>query len=483
MRTPSSENIDILLPNTTSVNDISSVVCQENRKGILCGNCTPNHSVFYHSEEYSCFLDKLCYLGWLFYILGELLPLTVFFGLVIGFDIKFNSGYLNGLLFYMQIFDSLYISANDMVWFPSHVYGLLQTLRVIHRMFNLSFFSIKEMSFCLWKGANTLDMIAFNYVTVLYSLLLLLLTVGVVKWCSMSQKLSRRFNVDKSKFSKSIIHGLSSLLVLCYSQCTKVSLLLLTPTFFRREGIHRVLYNGEFKYLERPHLLYALPAFCLLVVITILPPVLLLSYPLCYRVLAFFRIQESKFSRVLCRVIPLEKYKPFFDSFQGTFRDECRYFAGLYFLYRLLILLSFALSVNLLSFYVVNEILFILMLSLHSWVVPYKNKWHNRLDIFLFALLAVINGITLYNHVEKLEKNSASIIDVTSSIQVMLAYLPLVYISSFTLYKGTLKVKLFLKKYRKRGLSCIDTELEGSLSMLDDRDRFLSFSHSYRRQE
>ena len=174
-------NFYILLPNTTSVNEISSVVCQENRKGILCGTCAPNHSVVFHSEEYNCSPDKLCYLGWLFYILGELLPLTVFFGLVIGFDIKFNSGYLNGLLFYMQIFDTLYISANNMVRFLSPVYALLQTLRVIYRMFNLSFFSTKEMSFCLWKGANTLDMIAFNYVTVLYSLLLLLLTVGVVK--------------------------------------------------------------------------------------------------------------------------------------------------------------------------------------------------------------------------------------------------------------------------------------------------------------
>ena len=234
---------------------------------------------------------------------------------------------------------------------------------------------------------------------------------------------------------------------------------------------------------DHAHLRYALPAFCLLVVITILPPVLLLSYPLCYRVLAFFRIQESKFSRVLCKVIPLEKYKPFFDSFQGTFRDECRYFAGLYFIYRLLILLTYALTVNLLSFYVLNEILLVLMLSLHSWVGPYKNKWHNRLDIFLFALLAVINGITLYNHVEKLEENTVSIVDVTSSIQVMLAYLPLVYISSFTLYKGTLKVKLFLKKYRKRSLSSIDTELEGSQVMLDDRDQYLTSSHSYRRQE
>ncbi len=182
-------------------------------------------------------------------------------------------------------------------------------------------------------------------------------------------------------------------------------------------------------------------------------------------------------------MIPLEKYKPFFDSFQGTFRDECRYFSGLYFLYRLLILLTYALTVNLLSFYVLNEILLVLMLSLHSWVGPYKNKWHNRLDIFLFALLAVINGITLYNHVEKLEENTTLIVEVTSSIQVMLAYLPLVYISSFTFYKGTLKVKLFLEKYRKRSLSSIDTELEGSQVMLDDRDQYLTSSHSYRRQE
>ncbi len=416
-------NFEILLPNTTSVSEISSIICQVNRKGILCGNCKPNHSVFYHSAEYNS-RKRDCYLGWLFYILSKLLPLTVLFGLVIGLDIKFNSGYLNGLLFYMQIFDTLYISGSKAVLFLPAVNVFLKIISVIYQMFNLSFFSIENMSFCLWKGANTLDVIAFNYVTVLYSLLLLLLTVGVVKWCSMSQKLSRRFNVDKSKFSKSIIHGLSSLLVLCYSQCTKVSLFLLTPAYYWKETVDRVLYHGDIEYFKRSHLPYAIPASCFLVVITILPPVLLLSYPLCYRVLAFFCIQESKFSRVLCKVIPLEKYKPFFDSFQGTFRDECRYFAGLYFLYRLLIQLIFVCSVDLFTSYALTEVLFVLMMSLHSWVGPYKNKWHNRLDIFLFTLLIIINGITVYNHITY----DSIFVKVVSSIQVMLAYLPLVYI-------------------------------------------------------
>ena len=101
-------------------------------------------------------------------------------------------------------------------------------------------------------------------------------------------------------------------------------------------------YYGEFDYFKGYHLPYAIPAIFVLVFMGLLPPLLLLSFPLCYKVFALFRIQESKFTDILCKIIPLEKLKPFFDSFQGTFKDEHRYFAGLYFIYRLLALLLYA---------------------------------------------------------------------------------------------------------------------------------------------
>ena len=55
----------------------------------------------------------------------------------------------------------------------------------------------------------------------------------------------------------------------------------------------RVFYYGKLTYFHGDHLRYAIPAAFALVLMTIMPPILLLSYPLCYKILSFFRLGES----------------------------------------------------------------------------------------------------------------------------------------------------------------------------------------------
>ena len=120
------------------------------------------------------------------------------------------------------------------------------------------------------------------------------------------------------------------------------------------------------------HLKYAIPAVFALVLITILPPVLLLVYPLCYKVLALMKLEETRVTRVLCRVVPLERFKPFFDSFQGAFKDNHRYFAGLYFIYRLIPLALLVFTSSKIDFFFCFEIQLILVLGLHALIRPYS---------------------------------------------------------------------------------------------------------------
>ena len=64
---------------------------------------------------------------------------------------------------------------------------------------------------------------------------------------------------------------------------------------------------------------YTLPAlFCL-------PPLLLVAYPLTNRVMVFFRFE--KLSECLCKKLQVVTLKPLLDSFQGTFKDNMRFFA------------------------------------------------------------------------------------------------------------------------------------------------------------
>lgn len=394
---PANASSKTLLPERAS-QDTSEVVCASNRRGILCGDCAPNTSVYYHSHvTFKCGPDENCQLvkGIVLLLVSEVLPTTLTFLAVILFDIELTSGALNGFIMYMQLFIGLHVTDIGTSSISAVTAILFKGLGGISCAFNLNFFSIPGLEFCLFKGANSLDLLVINYALLAYSFLLVVFTV----LCLNLRCINRRSRVQNSK--NYTIHGLTGFLVLCYAKTTLTSLWILTRGHLYSTTLHRTVtfYQGNFPYFGPEHLKYAIPALIALVFVTCLPPILLLAYPLCYKVLAALGLGESKFSQVICRVVPLEKFKPLFDAFQCDFKDNHRYFAGLYFVYRLLVLSLFVICYQLTHYYFSITVLFIIVLGLHIVAKPYKNYWHNKLNEFLFMLIILINGITIYIYI------------------------------------------------------------------------------------
>lgn len=420
-----------LLPGSANRSVLNEMMCSESRRGILCGQCTENSSVHYHSLKFRCKADKHCSLGWLFYLLSVILPVTVIFLAVIIFNVPFTSGLVNGFIFYCQVVESLQITASGMIPISAAAEVVSKFHSVVYLSFSLDTFVLDELSFCLWKGANALATVAFNYVTLVYALLLVILLTVLMRSCNMRQHFSRFSQympllANQSSFQGNIIHGLSAFLILCYAQCAHSSVLLLTSAKVFEKGSapkRTVVYlNGEIEWMGPQHLPYAIPAIVLSFVIIILPPLLLLVYPLHYRVLATLRIAESRFSQIVFN--PLEKLKPFFDSFQGCFKDEYRFFAGLYFVYRFFIMFNLVINYLENSFFVL-EIQLILMLILHSTCQPYKQRLHNLIDTWLIGNLAIINAITYYNFTTATSETDDLAQSVTVWIQTVLIILPM----------------------------------------------------------
>lgn len=468
-----SNKSEFLIPSDT--NDLSKFVCRESRTGRLCGICTKNHSAYYHTNQHVCGSNDLCHLGWMFYILSELVPVTILFLLVILCNISITSGATNGVIFFTQVIDTMKINGDNFIRLQGSNMGITRTYRFIYRMFSLNFFAIKELSFCLRPGASGLDMLAIKYITIVYGLVLVIITVLVIKLGD-SQKLCRRYRKFKnSNFSikRSIIHGLSAFLVFSYSECSRVSILILTPGTLsigpNSNHTQRVaFYNGEYDFFGPEHLLYTIPALIFLIVIVIIPPALLLSYPLCYKLFAMLRIEESHCLYLTCKIFPLEKIKPIFDSFQGTFKDRFRCFAGLYFFYRLFALLIFSFSSNFTVHCTMSGIILILMLGLHAACRPYKRDWHNVLDAAIFANLAIINAITFYNFsLSSGGLDHQDIVEIISSIQCVLIFLPLIYLISYIAYHCVQKLKAICV-CKKRQQSVQDSS-DDILDMVDHR--------------
>ena len=68
------DNVLHKLPRDPS--ELETKICDKNRKGLLCGRCNENTSVYYHSNRYTCGTNEYCRYGILIYIVSELLPVT-----------------------------------------------------------------------------------------------------------------------------------------------------------------------------------------------------------------------------------------------------------------------------------------------------------------------------------------------------------------------------------------------------------------------
>ena len=387
----SMSNVKHLIPRVRQ--EMDDFVCGSRRRGILCGECRPSFSVFFHSPEYSCHPDKLCSVGWLFYIASELLPLTILFVSVIFFNISFTSGTINGFVIFAQTVDSLVIykiryDRNSVVNTFTSMY------EIVYSFFNLNFFAVDKLSFCLWRGANALDIIALKYATVAFAIVLVAVTILVMKRCRVTLKLPTRFARDGA-----VTHGLSAFLILCYVQCAQVSMRLLLSsrlygTMHASSKFH-LYYYGKITIFSREHLPYAVPAVLCLALIVFPPPIILLWHPLGKHLLSLCGLGESFFVRAIDKVLLVNKLMPLIDSFQSCFKDNCRFFAGLHFIYRLSLFAALLFGHGT-QFYVWVLVHNAFMLLAHAALQPYRRKLHNVIDSLLFTNLLFINLLTLY---------------------------------------------------------------------------------------
>ena len=427
---------------TSQINETHKIVCNGERKGKLCGKCTAHHSVYYHSNIFKCGKETYCDYGIVFYILSEIIPLTAIFIIIITLNISFTFGIVNGLILYAQIYDASIISYYNIEVFPKGITKLFQISKLLYATTNLNYFTIEEMSFCLWKGASTLDVIAWKYVTIVYALFLIIVTI-----CILNTLTCKCVRWRPHTLKNAVIHGFTAFLVMSYSQCTKVSFQLLTYTKLLRynftESERVVLYGGEEAVFNGVHIKYAVPAIIFMLTIVILPPILLFLYPLIFKALALCRLSELKVINRISNMIPVQ----LFDSFQSCYKDNFRFFSGLYFFYRTVPLLLYAINTDLVLFYFSVEVFLILALMLHSLLQPYKETLHNRVDTLIFTNLAVINGISLYNYVKNNEgKGVSSKVKIAASIQLLLIYIPILCI---IIYCAWYMVKKFCKGRRR----------------------------------
>ena len=444
---------EVPLPKIASSSHLDEYICGPTRTGTLCGSCKTGYSVFYHSPSYNCHKSQYCEWGWLFYILSELVPITLMFVVILALNISFTSGHINGFILFSQLLDPVIVNGSGVVQYPQVISVLSWGYQLIYGVFSIEFFNIEPLSFCLWEGATVLDVLAFRYVTITYAFLLVLLTLWFLKY--RGHMIAGRY-IRITTIKNSVIHGLSAFVILCYAQCTKVSIYILISGYVRGKNgeilTSRVFFNGDTASFSVDHLPYALPAIACLMTISSIPPALLLFYPSVNKMLAFCKLSDARAVKTVSKQIPINKLKPFLDLFQGCFRDDLRFFAGIYFLYRWIALVMLALIPSITGFYTSLGNVYIIVLLLHAVFQPYTRRVYNIIDGFLFANLALIYSIAGYNYLfsQGLTETYSiqnTYITTTASIQLILIYLPIV---GMAVYLSMILYRRMIQQQRKQ---------------------------------
>ena len=473
--------------------ELNGILCGETRTGVACGKCRDNYTVHFHSPDFLCKPAEPvgCNLGWVFFILSELVPVTVIFITVLGFNISFTSGAVNGFILFSQLLDSLDIHAGGTIAIADTRLG--NVALILYGFFNLDLFGTGLFSFCLWKGASALDMIAVKYVTIIYAMLLIIAVIWTMNRCG-GRCLGKCCRITTVRAS--VIHGISSFLMISYAQCVKVSLNLLLRLYIYTEHdsgfkvYPRVWYNGEVVHFSKEHLPYALPALFCLLTVGVLPPVLLLTYPLLNKVLDFLGLEDKKFVKFISTRMPFgTSLKPLLDSFQGCFKDNFRFFAGLYFLYRwsfLLVHFNTEFSI----YYTSISGVLVLILTLHTIFQPYIKRAHNVIDTLLFFNLLLINCLLFFNyHNSHKQKPQYKAVGSAAVVQLVLICLPMMVMCVYLLtilckqvFKRICKNQAILPSRTREIIQIVSAKVERSDSNGEEftHDRLVDEDVEYR---
>ena len=188
-----------------------------------------------------------------------------------------------------------------------------------------------------------------------------------------------------------------------------------------------------------------------IVMVISIPTMMLVFHPIMIEIASYFGWGETNIVLFINKVLLIHKLKPVLDSFQGDYKANLSFFAGLYsFLYRIiffsLVVTGSSPDVDYLLLVIV--MFFMIILLIHVLVMPFKSCIDNASYTLIYFLMLNIIIIELY--VYSTGKSSPGLI----WLEIILSLLPLVCLILYCFWK----VYSIVCAWRKH--CCLDDEHE-----------------------
>ena len=328
------------------INEKPNDTCHDNATATLCAVCHSDDGVPINMIN-ECINCKEHPLGLLYFVLLEILPITIIVLLIIAFNIQLTNGFLNGLVFFSQVMSIAYAEMIlEAAATPIERKWLYSEPTIIFNLDFISMFNSTILPLCITPNMSPLGAISFWYVIGFYPLLLLLL---LYVWITLYDKgykcvvlVTRPFHRCMARFwsmtgiEPSFTHSIASIYILCFTQlaATSFKILRFRKLIHTTDKSVKFFYDATVKYFgNHDHAFAGSFAILVLIILIVLPTLYILLYPFKWFHKLLDRLHLRKQLLISLGDVFTGPYK---NGSKNTF--DYRFFAGLYLLARLVIL-------------------------------------------------------------------------------------------------------------------------------------------------
>ena len=462
-------------------NNNDATLCNK-RTGRLCGNCLSGLGLEIGTLDcIKC--NGPHFDAWAVYITTAYIPITTVFILLLILNMNLAVGPIHSFILFCQIFPAISMDNNHWGKYNNTLLIFNNVFSTIVNVLSLKFDLQFSTGYCLSPNMTVMDYYLLQYLAALYPLLIMLVILSIIRYCPGCIPIKyfwwsiRRCVMAirrRTSMRQTVIHGFITFLLFTYASFVNVSFQILAYAAFDDECEHRPpllvpIRNGTMDYFERDHLPYGLTALAFLLIFGILPPSLLVVYPIILSTIGYLGWDNTSTVRTLRKWIPLYKLKPVFDAFWSEFKPNCHMFAGFYFVYRFLAFAIFSFSPSVYQIYLWMSILFVTMLFLHALIQPYRKSAYNKADIVMFSIIIAINLFYAYSEYLRTRNVAEETKRTYLWVQTLLPLVPFICIIGYVVFK--------ICKARKKGFIMIlnphideaeEVAYEALLNRMDD---------------
>ena len=472
-----------------TMNELNAEMCGDlHRGGKLCGKCDNTSEFSFNTLTMQC-VTNCTVVTWTTYFIMDIVPIAVFFVIVVAFNVRVTSPMTSAFILYAQV---VCLCSNILAIERDWTFSLREPLNsslpqsitrglvYFYSIWNLDVFDALYPRYCLTAThhAKALQAFAFQYVSAAFSLVLIAFVYVFVDLYGRNFHpivfLWRPFRVCFAKFRRntdfhdrktSIVDIFATFVVLSYTKFTIASFQILAPMWvYTLSGDKNLVmyYDGTVEYFKGEHKVYAALAVMVLIVFVLPPPLLLIIYPLrcCQRLLDRLKLR--------CQMLIA-----FTDAYQGSFKDgsinswDCRSFASIYFLLRIII-------VGLYAFTIYKWFLVFLLLqctvgiaaALFVIIEPYKKSFYNKFNAVSLLYYLFIVNLTAFN-ATLVERDTPSL-----GFQVFYSFAVIFPGIIFFVVIATILLRKLLKKYCQKCTDRIKRRYKTNVNQM------LNYDHS-----